>query len=597
MTLGLRIGTGILVGMVSMTALPVLAQSSVQDVFLAYPPQDYQTASDQTFFIGNVNPALPLTLNGQPVRRSTQGNFAQVVPLAVGENHFVLQVGDRLVERTITRKDTVPTLPPDGGFAPDSLTPAQPISRLASEPICFSAIAPAHSQVTVTLAGQSIALTPQGKWVQLPANNSVLHGQNQPVTTAVDSYQGCRIFADAFTDPRAASQGLGNPQFQWQRQGKTVTETAPGTVTLLRGDRPQVITVTANPGVARTGPSTDNSRLTPLPQGTQAAVTGSEGDWLRLDYGGWIKASETQTLASTTPPQSLIRSIGYQRLADRTELRFPLQLPVPVNVQQSGDRLTLTLYNATAQTDTIRLDNDPVIKTLTWQQTQPDKIDYQFQFKTAQQWGYDLRYEDATLVLTLRHPPSIPTQPGSLKGIKILIDPGHGGTESGSVGPTGYAEKDINLLISLRLAALLRAKGADIHLTRTADETVSLPDRVAQMEQFQPAIALSIHYNALPDSGDPNSKQGISAFWYQPQSQALANFLQQTLVHNLKRPDDGVYFNSLAVIRPAIAPAVLLELGFMIHPDEFEWITDPDAQTALVNALADSVTAWLQQQR
>jgi N-acetylmuramoyl-L-alanine amidase len=208
-----------------------------------------------------------------------------------------------------------------------------------------------------------------------------------------------------------------------------------------------------------------------------------------------------------------------------------------------------------------------------------------------------LRYEGTTLVLTLRHPPQVPSQTGELRGVKILIDPGHGGKESGAVGPTGYPEKAINLLISRQLAEKLRAKGAQVHLTRTTDEFVSLGDRVAQIEQVQPAIALSIHYNALPDSGDPNVKKGISAFWFQPQSQGLANFLQQYLVQNLNRPDDGVYFNSLALVRPAIAPAVLLELGYMINPQEFEWITDRQSQTALVEALADGVTAWLQQPR
>ncbi|MEY2984915.1 MAG: N-acetylmuramoyl-L-alanine amidase [Cyanobacteriota bacterium] len=594
-----EVGLGSVVTLLGLSLGQVPAQA--QPLYLAYPPPNHQTTSQQIFFIGSAAPNLAVTLNGQPVQRSHQGNFAPVLPLAIGENRFIFQAGDQRLERTIIRLATTPTLPPDGGFAPDSLFPNQAISRPGDEPICFTAhrvadlseIAPPHGSVSVSLAGQTIPLTPQAKSVQLPANNSLLYGQNQPTDTISHRYIGCQTFQNATSSPLP----LGTPQFTLQWQGKTWTEMGKGTVTVLAKDRPQVVAVTANPGVARTGPSTDYSRLTPLPQGTLAAVTGSDGDWLRLDYGGWIKAAETQTLASQTPPRSVIRSVGYQAFADRTEMRFPLQLPVPVTVQQNGDRLTLTLYNTTAQTDTIRIDPDPIIKGFTWQQSHPDRLEYQFHFKTEQQWGYDLRYEETTLVLTLRHPPQIPAKPGDLRGVKILIDPGHGGKESGAVGPTGYPEKAINLLISRQLAAILRSKGADVHLTRTSDEFVSLSDRVAQMEQVQPAIALSIHYNALPDSGDPNTKQGISAFWYQPQSQQLANALQQSLVQTLNRTDDGVYFNSLAVIRPAIAPAVLLELGYMINPQEFEWITDSSSQTELVKGLADGVTAWLHQQR
>ncbi|MFM1841759.1 MAG: N-acetylmuramoyl-L-alanine amidase [Cyanobacteriota bacterium] len=584
-------GLGGFVFLVGLNMGHVMAQS--QPLFLAYPPNNHQTSSAQIFFIGSAAPDVTVTLNGQPLQRSSQGNFAPVLPLNLGENQFIFQAGDQRLERTITRLASTPTLPPDGGFAPNSLVPNQAISRLGDDPICFAAIAPAQSRVSVQLAGKTIPLTPQDQSAQLPANTSLLYGQNQPINTLSNRYEGCQTFQNPTTSPLL----LGKPEFTLQWRGQTWTAMANGSVTILNGDRPQVVAVNADPGVARTGPSTNYSRLTPLPKGTLAAVTGSDGDWLRLDYGGWIKADETQTLASQAPPRSVIRSVGYAQLADRTEMRFPLELPVPVAVEQNGDRLTLTLYNTTAQTDTIRLDPDPIIQAFTWQQTDPDRLDYQFQFKTPQQWGYDLRYDETTLVLTLRHPPKIPAKPGDLRGVKILIDPGHGGSESGAVGPTGYPEKEINLLISLKLADLLRQKGADVHLTRTTDEFVSLGDRVAQIEQVQPAIALSIHYNALPDSGDPNTKQGISAFWFQPQSQGLANFLQQSLVQNLNRPDDGVYFNSLALVRPAIAPAVLLELGYMISPQEFEWITDLQSQTELVKVLADSVTTWLHQQR
>ncbi len=570
--------------------MPALAQT--QPLFLAYPPQNHQTSSPTIFFIGSAAPGTTVTLNGQVIERSGQGNFAPVIPLNMGENKFVFQAGADRLERTITRLASGPNLPPNGGFAPGSLGPAVPISRLPGEPICFTAIAPTSAQVTVQLAGQTIPLTPQGNVVQLPANNTILHGENQPKVTAAEQYKGCQKFS-AGQLPTV----LGTPEFNLQWRGQNLTTPGPGSVTLLNGDRPQVIAVTSQGGVARTGPGTDYSRLTPLPQGSQASVTAQDGDWLRLDYGAWIKADETSTLPSQAPPRSIIRSVGYQVVGDRTEMRFPLQLPVPVTVHQTETGFTLSLYNTTAQTDTIRLDNDPVIRNLTWEQTSPDRIDYYFTFHTDQQWGYDLRYEGKTLILSFRHPPRIPAQKGDLKGVKILLDPGHGGTEFGAVGPTGYPEKEINLLISQRLANKLKAQGANVHLTRTSDEFVSLGDRQTQITQVQPAIALSIHYNALPDSGDPNQTDGISVFWYNAQSADLANFLQRYLVENLNRNSHGVYWNNLALTRPTVAPVVLLELGFMISPQEFEWITNPQAQEQLVNTLAAGITEWLDQKR
>jgi N-acetylmuramoyl-L-alanine amidase len=251
------------------------------------------------------------------------------------------------------------------------------------------------------------------------------------------------------------------------------------------------------------------------------------------------------------------------------------------------------LYNTIAQTDTIRLDDDPLIKRLDWQQVNPSQIDYTFHLKTTQQWGYDLRYEGTSLIFSLRHSPQLGIQKNiPLEGIKILLDPGHGGEESGSKGPTGYPEKDINLVISQLLAQELKQLGATIYFTREKDLDVSLEDRVKMIDKIQPDVAFSLHYNALPDDGDALNTQGISTFWYYPQAHNLAVFLHNYLVRKLNRPSSGVFWNNLALTRPHTAPSVLLELGFMINPWEFEWITNSTEQTKLAKAIADGITEW-----
>jgi N-acetylmuramoyl-L-alanine amidase len=114
---------------------------------------------------------------------------------------------------------------------------------------------------------------------------------------------------------------------------------------------------------------------------------------------------------------------------------------------------------------------------------------------------------------------------------------------------------------------------------------------------IEPAIALSIHYNALPDDGDAENTKGIGTFWYHPQSHDLAQFLHDYLVKNLKRDSYGVYWGNLAMVRPTVTPSVLLELGFMIHPEEFEWIINPQQKELLAKTLADGVATWFNQPR
>ena len=63
-------------------------------------------------------------------------------------------------------------------------------------------------------------------------------------------------------------------------------------------------------------------------------------------------------------------------------------------------------------------------------------------------------------------------------------------------------------------------------------------------------------------------------------------------MEKLDRSDAGVFWNNLALTRPHTAPSVLLELGFMINPWEFEWITNPKEQKQLVRAIASGIVEW-----
>ena len=555
---------------------------------VVYPPENHETTAKQIFLIGTASPEGEVTVNGEEIKRSPAGHFAPSFPLELGENTFQLRHNNEELLITVTRVDDEPTVPTTVTFAENSLTPAVDITRLPGETICFSTVAPPDASVMVNLPGMTIPLLPQTASVTLPPNSGVLVGDNAPNdSTATGQYRGCSQFARV--------GNLGKPNFEVSLNGESFTQQGEGEITIASANNLEVIEVIETEGIARTGASTDYSRLTPLPQGTRAKVTGKEGEWLRLDYGGWIKAEETRSLSNNTLTDSLIRSITSRQLTGETEIVFPLQVPVPVSVDQSNDSISLTLHNTTAQTDTIFLDDDPIIKRLDWQQKTPTEITYTFDLKSDRQWGYDLRYEGTTLVFTLRHPPQVSIQSQlPLEGMKILLDPGHGGEEAGSKGATGYPEKEINLRISKLLEGELTRLGATVYLTRESDIDLGLKERVATIDEIKPDLALSIHYNALPDSGDAENTQGISTFWYHPQAHDLAVSLQEHLVTTLNRPSYGVFWNNLALTRPHVAPTILLELGFMINPWEFEWITDENEQQKLVNAIAQGIVRWLQ---
>jgi N-acetylmuramoyl-L-alanine amidase len=510
--------------------------------------------------------------------------------LQLGENIFKVRYQNQEREIKINRVSTQPELPQGLGFAKNSLTPAVDITRLPGELICFSAVAPPQATVWVNLVNQNlvnqnIALLPQPLFAQLPPNSSILTGFNQPNRSSFSKYQGCTTVTNA--------ADLGKPEFNLQLNDQRITQTGLGKIEILSPAQLAVAEITSESGVTRTGPGTDYSRLTPLPKGTMTTVTGREGEWLRLDYGAWINSKETKIIAGAVAPQTVIRSVGYRQLNTATEMIFPLKTPVPVTVEQGNNFFTLTLYNTTAQTDTIRLDDNPLISRLDWQQVSPKQVKYTFNLKKLQQWGYKLRYDNTTLVLTLRHPPHFPQiKRLPLSGIKIVLDPGHGGKESGASGPNGYLEKDVNLVVSKLLRDELAKRGAKVVMTREDDQDVSLVQRQEIINQEEPAIALSIHYNFLPDNSNTANTRGLVSFWYHPQAHSPTVFLHNYLVNKLPQPSFGVFWNNLALTRPSAAPSVLLEFRFMKNANELEEIVNSQQQQKIAKILADGVTEW-----
>ncbi len=571
---------------VTLTTIAMAAQS----LFIAYPPPNHQTTSDRVFFLGTAPKGGEVLINGQVIQRSAAGYFAPSLPLEMGENLFTIKYQNQEIQIKVTRQSEKQEMPVGIAFAKNSLTPAVDTAKLPGELICFNAVAPPNATVSVQLAGQIIPLQPR-TLVDLPDNKAVLVGSNSPSQSTIMPYQGC-----AKTPIMKEGLNLGKPRFQLTLNGQTISQEGTGNISILSPIQFEVAEVIADMGTTRSGASTDFSRLTPIPKGTKASIIGREGEWLQLDYGAWIKASEVRIIKDSVPPKSIIRSVRSRQVSGATEILFPLEVPVPVAIQEGEKTFTLTLYNTTAQTDIIRFDDDPLISRLDWQQISSSQVQYTFNLKSPQQWGYKLRYEGTTLVLSLRHAPLEKRGEKPLSGMKILLDPGHGGPEDkGGISPTGYREKTVTLIVSKLVRDELIKRGATVIMTREEDVDLDLAPRVAMIQKEEPAIALSIHYNALPDHGDAMKTKGLGTFWYHPQAHSLAMFLHNYLVKTLNRPSYGVYWDNLALTRPSIAPSVLLELGFMINPEEFEWIINPQEQKKLANAIAQGITEWLNQ--
>ena len=179
---------------------------------------------------------------------------------------------------------------------------------------------------------------------------------------------------------------------------------------------------------------------------------------------------------------------------------------------------------------------------------------------------------------------------GALAGRVIVIDPGHGGTDPGAVGPTGLTEKEVNLDVSQRAASKLRDEGAKVIMTRDTDVFIPLAQRVSIAEAAGAEVFISVHANAHPNPliGGTETyyfrNKGTSAASLQ-----LATHMQRELVGALRLRDIGVKDASFLVIRQTTMPSILLELGFLSNAQEESLMRTNDfrqnAADAMVRAL------------
>lgn len=190
-----------------------------------------------------------------------------------------------------------------------------------------------------------------------------------------------------------------------------------------------------------------------------------------------------------------------------------------------------------------------------------------------------------------------------LKGIHIAIDPGHGGIDSGASG-NGVVEKDVNLSIAMKLAAIVKSNGAEVTLTRESDidyytrgkggKRNDLSKRVDIINQSGADFFVSIHVNSIRGG----SLAGAQVFYSgkYPSSKMLAESIQLYLKEfppgNKRQPKKDM---DIIVLNATDIPGVLVETGFLSNKGEAVRLLDTEYQQNMANHIAKALAYHLTQ--
>ncbi|MRI83275.1 MAG: N-acetylmuramoyl-L-alanine amidase [Nitratiruptor sp.] len=226
-----------------------------------------------------------------------------------------------------------------------------------------------------------------------------------------------------------------------------------------------------------------------------------------------------------------------------------------------------------------------------------------------------------------------PPPPAPTLNQTIVIDPGHGGRDSGAVGYKRKREKDIVLAIAKRLYEELKRRGYRVYMTRRGDYFVPLRNRTRLANRMKAHLFISIHANAAPSKRKYLSMKGIETFFLSPSkserakrvaelenrvdtrnmsyfskqvyldflnrektilSNKLAIDIQRGILYNLRQRyrgvvDGGVRPGPFWVLVGAQMPAVLIEVGYITNPTEAMRLANPLYQKLLAKGIADGI--------
>lgn len=201
--------------------------------------------------------------------------------------------------------------------------------------------------------------------------------------------------------------------------------------------------------------------------------------------------------------------------------------------------------------------------------------------------------------------------PEELAGVKVVIDPGHGGLDGGA-SSGDVVERDITLKISHELSKRLEKKGATVVMTRKKEgdaiaehapgdkfhtirsrKLADLKLREDITVKENPDVFISVHVNAIPQE----KWRGAQVFYHKgghPDGEFLAKAIQASFQGTLKNTErEAMGISGVYLLKKAPMPAVLVETGFLSNDAERALLVDPAYQGKVADAITEGIISFM----
>ncbi len=346
--------------------------------------------------------------------------------------------------------------------------------------------------------------------------------------------------------------------------------------------------------------------LTHVPKGTQLEVIGREGRALHVRLTptrtGWVAARDVEMLPDGTPPPHVFFtscSVGGDGEVDR--ITIPLGAPIPFAVHAEAapeNRIVIDLFGAHhAVTWISHRTGARVLGDLAVTQVEDEHVRLTVPVRSKQIWGYWTERDAGSLSVFVRRPPAWPDRTSVWSGLRIALEPGHGGRNIGARGLFGTQEKTINAAAVEVLRDELVARGAEVVVVRHDDEDVGLDERAERAAAAGAHFLVSVHANSAGTSRGYLRVSGTSTYYHEPPCRRAAELVYRAML-GLGWNEFGCVGNfSYLPIRRSRVPAILVEQAFVSNPADEARLLDPAYRRAQAVAIADGLAAFFEEVR
>lgn len=319
-------------------------------------------------------------------------------------------------------------------------------------------------------------------------------------------------------------------------------------------------------------------------------LSNTESGFISVDDVDFLSGGKMQPVYNVT-------SMSCGPAAGGDVVTIPYLEPVPYEVYPDPDRkrLVITMFGVeSASTWVTHRRGCRMIDKLTWEQTTPETFRVYVNLNTSNIWGYDIRPVGRNLVLSVRYPPVLDLSAEKpFTGLKIAIEAGHGGSNSGAIGLSGLVEKEINLDLSLRLGELCASMGAEVVQVRDSDRDMALLAKRDTAIRSGAHMLISIHANA--GGSGYLSVSGTSTYWHNPFWAPLAQAIYERLLETGLGEFGVVGSFNYTVTRASQMPAVLVEQAFMTHAEDEERLADPEFRQLEAEKICQGIIDYLKE--